>query len=131
MDFEFSDEQRQLRETLERYLSKQYSFDRYRAVRASAEGWDRKVWHQLAELGVLAVNVPAGQGGLGFGPLVTGMLSDLFSSRYGLGQDSLRYAIALSAIPALWGAVHFIRAAHFLRDELANASSRILPHSKS
>jgi alkylation response protein AidB-like acyl-CoA dehydrogenase len=77
MDFEFSDEQRQLRETLERYLGKQYSFDRYRAVRASAEGWDRKVWHQLAELGVLAVNVPAGQGGLGFGPLETLALMDI------------------------------------------------------
>jgi MFS family permease len=58
--------------------------------------------------------------GLGLGPLVTGMLSDLFASRYGLGQDSLRYAIAASAVPALWGAVHFMRAAHFLRDELAN-----------
>jgi hypothetical protein len=50
------------------------------------------------------------------------MLSDLLASHYGLGQNSLRYAIAASAIPALWGAVHFIRAAHFLRDELASAS---------
>jgi hypothetical protein len=64
--------------------------------------------------------------GLGLGPLVTGMLSDLFASRYGLGQDSLRYAIAASAVPALWGAVHFMRAAYFLRDELANAS-RVTP----
>jgi alkylation response protein AidB-like acyl-CoA dehydrogenase len=71
MDFEFSDEQRQLRDTLERYLSRQYSFDHYRAIKASAEGWDKEVWRALGELGVLAVNVPAEQGGLGFGPLET------------------------------------------------------------
>jgi MFS family permease len=68
--------------------------------------------------------------GLGLGPLVTGMLSDLFASRYGLGQDSLRYAIAASAVPALWGAVHFMRAAYFLRDELATAS-RVAHHADS
>jgi alkylation response protein AidB-like acyl-CoA dehydrogenase len=77
MDFEFSDEQRQLRETLERYLSRQYSFDHYRAIRASAQGWDREVWHQLAELGVLAVNVPPEQGGLGFGPIETLVMMDV------------------------------------------------------
>jgi alkylation response protein AidB-like acyl-CoA dehydrogenase len=77
MDFEYSDEQRQLRETLERYLTKEYSFDRYRQIKASPQGWDRGVWHQLAELGVLAVNVPTGQGGLGFGPLETLALMDV------------------------------------------------------
>lgn len=77
MDFEYSDEQRQLRETLTRYLTKQYSFDRYRAIKASAEGWNRQVWNELAELGVLAVNVPTQHGGLGFGPLETLALMDV------------------------------------------------------
>ncbi len=61
--------------------------------------------------------------GLGLGPLVTGMLSDLFASRYGVGQNSLRYAIALSAIPALWAALHFFRAAHYFRAELSSGST--------
>jgi MFS family permease len=56
--------------------------------------------------------------GLGLGPLVTGMLSDLLVARYGVGNDSLRYAIAASAIAALWGAAHFMRAAMFIRDEV-------------
>jgi len=77
MDFDYSDDQRQLRETLQRYLAKQYSFDRYRAIKASAEGWNREVWNELAELGVLAVNVPTEQGGLGFGPLETLALMDV------------------------------------------------------
>src|SRR5260370_26009101 len=59
---------------------------------------------------VLVVNIV----GLGMGPLVTGMLSDLLVSKYGLGQDSLRYAISASGIASIWAAAHFLRAAHFL-----------------
>src|ERR1700690_1252405 len=77
MDFEFTDEQLQLRETLERFLSKQYSFDHFRAIKSSPEGWDREVWRGLAELGVLSVNVPTEQGGLGFGPLETLAIMDV------------------------------------------------------
>lgn len=71
MNFEFSDEQRQLHEAVERYLGEQYSFDRYQSIKRSAAGWDRDIWRGLADLGVLAITVPAAQGGLGFGPLET------------------------------------------------------------
>lgn len=71
MNFDFSDEQEQLKETVERYLSEQYDFEKFRAVLASKEGWDRGNWAGLAEIGALGINVPAEQGGLGFGPLET------------------------------------------------------------
>ena len=71
MNFEFSDEQRQLHDAVERYLSEQYSFERFRSIKNSPDGWDRSVWQGLADLGVLAITVPAAQGGLGFGPLET------------------------------------------------------------
>jgi len=71
MNFEFSDEQQQLRETVERYLTDRYTFEKFRAINASPAGWDKAVWAGLGELGVLALNVPAEQGGLGFGPLET------------------------------------------------------------
>src|SRR5271170_4972128 len=71
MNFEFSDEQRQLHDTVDRYLKEQYGFDRFRAINASRAGWDKAAWSGLAELGMLAINVPAAQGGLGFGPLET------------------------------------------------------------
>jgi alkylation response protein AidB-like acyl-CoA dehydrogenase len=69
VDFEFSEEQQQLQEVVGRYLSEQYSFEKYRSIKDSADGWDRQVWRGLAELGVLGINVPAAQGGLGYGPL--------------------------------------------------------------
>jgi alkylation response protein AidB-like acyl-CoA dehydrogenase len=71
MNFEFSDEQRQLHESVERYLADHYSFEKFRAINASPAGWDKAAWAGLGELGVLALNVPAAQGGLGFGPLET------------------------------------------------------------
>jgi MFS family permease len=67
----------------------------------------------------LAVNII----GLGLGPLVTGMISDRLISHYGLGNDSLRYAIAVSAVVALWGAAHFLRAACFVREELTRVKA--------
>ena len=71
MNFEFSDEQRQLHDAVERYLGEQYRFDRYQSIKRSAAGWDPAVWRGLAELGVLGITVPTAQGGLGFGPLET------------------------------------------------------------
>jgi alkylation response protein AidB-like acyl-CoA dehydrogenase len=71
MNFEFSDEQQQLQDTVSRYLTDQYAFDKFRAISASPSGWDKAAWTGLAELGVLALNVPVAQGGLGFGALET------------------------------------------------------------
>ncbi len=71
MNFEFSDEQQQLHDTVERYLTDRYTFEKFRGINASTAGWDKAVWAGLGELGVLALNVPAAQGGLGFGPLET------------------------------------------------------------
>jgi alkylation response protein AidB-like acyl-CoA dehydrogenase len=71
MNFEFSDEQQQLQDTVGRYLTDQYTFEKFRTINASPSGWDKAAWSGLAELGVLALNVPVAQGGLGFGPLET------------------------------------------------------------
>ncbi len=71
MNFDFSDEQRQLHDVVERYLGEQYDFNRFKAINGSATGWDPTIWRALADLGVLGITVPEEQGGLGFGPLET------------------------------------------------------------
>ena len=70
MNFDFSDEQQQLREAIEQFLAKEYPFERLRAAKSSA-AWDPAVWRGLAELGVTAINVPSSLGGLGYGPMET------------------------------------------------------------
>jgi alkylation response protein AidB-like acyl-CoA dehydrogenase len=94
MDFEFSDEQRQLREAVESFAAKEYSFDHLRAVKRSGAGWDPAVWCGLADLGVTALNVPASLGGLGYGPTETLALMD------GCGPGLLLEPILTSAVIA-------------------------------
>ncbi len=65
MNFKFSDEQQQLRDTLQRFIRRDYSFEKRREIIRSPEGFSRAVWKQLADLGVLALTLPEAHGGLG------------------------------------------------------------------
>lgn len=71
MDFSFTEEQRQLEDTVRRFVAKDYAFEQRRALRDSAAGWSREAWQALADLGLLALNVPEEHGGLGAGPVET------------------------------------------------------------
>jgi alkylation response protein AidB-like acyl-CoA dehydrogenase len=65
MDFEYSDEQRLLSDTLRRFLATGYGFDARAKITASAAGWSEDVWAALAEMGVLGVPFDAEYGGFG------------------------------------------------------------------
>ena len=69
MDFAFTDEQQMLLDTTRRFVTERYGYACRKAVRDSAEGWSRDAWKGLADLGVLALNVPESDGGLGSGPV--------------------------------------------------------------
>ncbi|NDK38146.1 acyl-CoA dehydrogenase [Pseudoxanthomonas gei] len=71
MDFAFNDEQQMLLDTTRRFIAGRYSFEQRNQVLGSADGWSREVWAQLADLGLLAINIPEEQGGIGAGPLGT------------------------------------------------------------
>jgi len=63
MNFNFSDEQEQLREMLQRFVRQDYSIEARQKILHSAEGFSRATWKQLAELGVLAMILPSEYGG--------------------------------------------------------------------
>jgi alkylation response protein AidB-like acyl-CoA dehydrogenase len=65
MDFTLTDEQRQLQDTIRRYLAREYSFEQRRKRLAAGAGASREVWGQLAELGVLGIGIREDDGGLG------------------------------------------------------------------
>jgi alkylation response protein AidB-like acyl-CoA dehydrogenase len=71
MDFSFSEEQQQLQDAISRFVQGDYSFERRNKILKSPDGWSREVWQGLADLGVLAMNIPEADGGLGYGPLET------------------------------------------------------------
>src|SRR4029453_10656444 len=71
MDFNFTDEQQLLADTVRRFVRQHYSFEARREILKSQDGWSRDLWQQLAGLGLTALNVPEEHGGLGAGPVDT------------------------------------------------------------
>jgi alkylation response protein AidB-like acyl-CoA dehydrogenase len=65
MNFDFSEEQNQLRESLVRLLDRGYEFDKRKQIIASGAGWSRELWRQLGELGALSIALPEQHGGAG------------------------------------------------------------------
>ncbi|MBM3219337.1 MAG: pimeloyl-CoA dehydrogenase small subunit [Candidatus Rokubacteria bacterium] len=65
MDFEYSDEQRLLSETLRKFLNTGYSFDARDKIMKTAAGYSDDVWAALAEMGILGVPFAAEHGGFG------------------------------------------------------------------
>ena len=72
MNFEFSDEQEQLRDAVRKWVDKGYTFERRRKI-ADAGGFSKEAYGELAELGLCGLYVPEADGGLGMGP-VEGMV---------------------------------------------------------
>jgi len=58
--------------------------------------------------------------GLGLGPLVTGILSDVLTAEYGVSAG-IQWALAIVTVINIWAALHYIAAAPHLRGDLARA----------
>lgn len=70
MDFNFSEDQEQLRDAVKRWVSKDYTFERRNKIVAAgkgAGGYDAAVYQELAGLGLAGLNVPEAHDGLGMG----------------------------------------------------------------
>src|SRR5215472_7947761 len=71
MDFEFTEEQRLLRESLDRLLGDSYEFAQRKTYLAEPEGFSRAMWAQYAELGLLGLPFAEDYGGFGGGGVGT------------------------------------------------------------
>ncbi len=68
MDFDFSDDQEQLRDAVRKWVDKGYDFERRRAA-VKAGGFDRAAYGELAELGLTGLYIAEEHGGMGMGPV--------------------------------------------------------------
>ncbi len=79
MDFNTTETQGMLRDTLRRYLSDTYDFDKRQAMLRREGGRDPGVWKALAtELGILGAALPEAHGGFGGGPVESMVLMEEF-----------------------------------------------------
>ncbi|AVT80562.1 acyl-CoA dehydrogenase family protein [Rhodopseudomonas palustris] len=69
MNFDFSDDQKQLRDQARRFLAEKCSPKAVRAVLEGKADYDRDLWKGLAEMGFLGVAIPEEYGGTGAGHL--------------------------------------------------------------
>ncbi len=65
MNFELSEEQKLLRESVERFIQKQYDFDNRYQLANSEQGYSIDNWKQFAELGWLSIPFAEDNGGFG------------------------------------------------------------------
>ncbi len=69
MNFDFSEEQTMLRDSVARFVQDDYDFDTRRSIVATEEGMSRQNWQTFAELGWLSVPFAEEHGGFGGGPV--------------------------------------------------------------
>jgi hypothetical protein len=67
MDFNLSEEQNMLKDSVSRFVADDYDFDTRRAHAALEEGFDRTTWATFAELGWLSIPFAEANGGFGGG----------------------------------------------------------------
>ena len=69
MDFDLSDEQRLLKDSVDRLVADKYQFEQRAAYGKGEAGFSAEMWGQFAELGLLALPFAEEHGGFGGGPV--------------------------------------------------------------
>jgi pimeloyl-CoA dehydrogenase small subunit len=71
MDFDLSEEQRLLKESVDGLLTDSYDFDARKKYMKEKGGWSKAMWGKLAEQGLLGLPFPEKDGGFGAGGVET------------------------------------------------------------
>ncbi|PWB65383.1 MAG: pimeloyl-CoA dehydrogenase small subunit [Bradyrhizobiaceae bacterium] len=78
MDFELSEEQRLLKDSVERLLADRYGFEARQGFLREPEGWSRALWQRYAELGLTGLPFAEAHGGFGGGPVEVMIVMEAF-----------------------------------------------------
>jgi len=78
MDFDLTDEQRLLKDSVDRLVADHYQFEQRKKFMAEPDGWSTAVWQQYAELGLLGLPFAEAHGGFGGGPVETMIVMEAF-----------------------------------------------------
>src|SRR5215470_13754025 len=78
MDFELSEEQRLLKDSVERLTTQRYDFEARKKFMKETDGWSRALWQQYVDLGLTALPFSEEHGGVGGGPVETMIVMEAF-----------------------------------------------------
>jgi alkylation response protein AidB-like acyl-CoA dehydrogenase len=65
MEFAYTEEQQALKDTLRKFIARDYDFEKRRGFARSSAGYSPGAWSQYAQLGLLSLPLPEAYGGLG------------------------------------------------------------------
>src|SRR5262245_1425756 len=126
MDFDLSDEQRQLKDSVERLLADAYGdLNLRKGYMKEPKGYSAQLWQQYADLGLLAAPFAEEHGGLGQGLTETAIIAEAFGRALAvepyhatvvLAGGALRHAgntaLLKELVPALAGGQLMLALAH-------------------
>jgi pimeloyl-CoA dehydrogenase small subunit len=78
MDFDLTEEQALLQDSVTKLLTASYAFEQRKAMQKSPAGYSRDMWRQFADLGLLALPFAESDGGLGGGAVDVMLLMEAF-----------------------------------------------------
>jgi len=78
VDFDLTDEQRLLKDSVDRLIADRYGFEQRKKYLAEPDGWSREAWAQYAELGLLGLPFAEQHGGFGGGAVETMIVMEAF-----------------------------------------------------
>jgi pimeloyl-CoA dehydrogenase small subunit len=110
MDFDLSEDQRLLKDSVDRLIADQYGFEQRKKYLREPAGYSPSMWAQITELGLLGLPFEDTLGGFGGGPTETaivmeafgrGLVLEPFFATVVLGGGLLRRAASASLLGAL------------------------------
>ncbi len=125
MDFDFSDDQQQLRDAVQRWVDRAFGFERRHAL-ARAGGYTRPVLRELGELGLAGLVVSDAHGGLGQGAVDAMVVME----ELGRGLVNAPYAQAALVAPTLLAAAPAALQAAWLPRVAAGEALVVLAHQE-
>src|SRR3974390_664617 len=100
MDFDLSEEQRLLKESVDGLLTDAYDFEQRKKYMKEKGGWSKAIWGRLAEQGLLGLPFAEADGGFGAGAVETMIAMEgpgkalgrgAYLATVGIGGGCLRY----------------------------------------
>jgi pimeloyl-CoA dehydrogenase small subunit len=110
MDFDLSDDQRLLKDSVDRLVADQYQFEQRKKYATGPAGYSAAMWDQITEMGLLGLPFEETLGGFGGGAVETAIVMDAFGrglvlepyfATVILGGALLRRAASASMLGAL------------------------------
>src|SRR5438874_12425296 len=95
MDFDLSEEQRLLKESVDGLLTDSYDFDARKKYQKEKGGWSKAVWGKLAEQGLLGLPFAEADGGFGAGAVETMIVMEALGK---IGRASCRERVEISGV---------------------------------